>query len=694
MKPSRHFSSLLLLCLALALCAACQDKSPDIGAQPEAPSAATAERADEGALLDALASAHGALHSQDAPAPDGLTEDMAQAIQREAEFRAPLEAFYKEAGPCALACGGDLTDAGRALLRLMALMPEHGVKTERFKLDELNERLASWRQVTGAQGLLSDPATDSADAALLDALRAPRFDRARVRAALSSQEALPPVARVKELEQALAATPAPSDEEVARRQSRRTHRVQARLGRLLLQAVLEMVYARRAGPEEVTEDDQALAEQVQAELVPLMLEVVRSPDPDAALEKLWPEEPEYRKMLVQHRRYLELADKGGCPKLPEGVSFEGEVKPGPEVKLLQERLRCESYLEGQVNGEYDALTREAVKLYQRHHDFTESGEVSKGMVSSLNVSMKKRARQIGLALQRMRDSHLKDMGSYFILVNLPSFQMRVYEDGEVVKRRKIIIGSNKLDDDKYELIQGHINRTPLFQTRLYEVVINPDWLLPPRVYKGEMVGHLEKNPGYLEENNIRKITLANGKDAYVQGVGRGNVLGKVKFLLERSSAIYLHDTNDKTLFRKRQRAFSHGCMRVHEATDFALWLLVHDGQDKDDIERSLEAKKVQRGVKLNKPVPLATVYRTVELSDAGLPIFYSDIYHYDRAYFQNKVPAKQTTRWGDSVLRPHWVPTVSYKQYKGWRDAGKPAPRDLKPEGEDGEKKGKKGKKK
>lgn len=661
--------------LALALCAAallaCGDPQPTA----QSPDGAAPEAQEERALLDALERAHATLHAAPAPAPDALL----QAVQREGNFRAPLEAFYKEAPPCALRCGGDLSAAGRALLRWLEEAPQHGVPLERFEVKALREDLEAWRSATGASALLPDPAAESPQAAALEILRAPQFSRAKARALLAPHKgSLPAEAEVERLRAALAAQPAPSGEEAARR-ARQELRVEVLLGRALLQAVMEMGLVRRAGPDEVTQDDERHAEAVQAALVPQMLGVARADDPAAALAALWPDEPEYQQMLAQHRRYLALAERG-CPALTEGAAL-AKGASGPAVRQLQERLQCEGYLEGALDDQFDARVEEAVQRYQRHHDMQERGEIGEGDLRSLNVPMRRRARQIGLALQRMRDERLKDMGAFFVLINLPAFQMRIYEDGAVVQRRKVIIGSNKLDDDKYELIQGHINRTPLLQTRLYEIVVNPDWLLPPRVSKGELLGHLEKNPNYLEENNIRKVALANGKEGYAQGVGKGNVLGKVKFLLEKSSAIYLHDTNDKTLFKKRTRAFSHGCVRVDGATELAQWLLVRDGHDKREMERALEAQKVQRGIKLNSPIPLAMVYRTVELGESGLPVFYSDIYKYDEAYFEGKLPVGSTARWGDDVLRPHWVPKVAYNEYKAWKDAGQPAPRDLKPEG-------------
>ena len=167
----------------------------------------------------------------------------------------------------------------------------------------------------------------------------------------------------------------------------------------------------------------------------------------------------------------------------------------------------------------------------------------------MNVSLSQRAKQIALVLQRLRESRAETLGETYIRVNIPSFELKVIRKNKVIRAHDVIVGTNRLDDNKLKLVQGHLNRTRLFTTELYEVVVNPDWILPERVEKGEVRTKLAEDPNYLKKNNIRRITLPSGKSAMVQGRGELNVLGKVKFHLRESNAIFLHDTNDRSLFR-------------------------------------------------------------------------------------------------------------------------------------------------
>jgi murein L,D-transpeptidase YcbB/YkuD len=59
-----------------------------------------------------------------------------------------------------------------------------------------------------------------------------------------------------------------------------------------------------------------------------------------------------------------------------------------------------------------------------------------------------------------------------------------------------------------------------------------------------------------------------------QRPGPQNALGQVKFVFQ-THIIYMHD-NQKTLFDKEQRAFSHGCIRVARPRDLAIEVLEGD----------------------------------------------------------------------------------------------------------------------
>lgn len=592
-----------------------------------------------------------------------------QAALADHDFDAVLHAFFQATGECSLVCNGDITPAAQALLDRIPELRKHGINTETYQPQSLRSAVNTYRAATGAP-----EGETEAEEFVIDALRGRPFEESEFTSNLNGAGDPPSQARIDALIDASKKAATSPDASGPKATALRV-----RLARELLRLVLDFRFQKKAGPTQVTKSVPKLTNIHRADIVDIMRRITRSPTPLAEMARLEPKDPSYRDLVKAHTRYLALADDGGCGRLPAAWKFTKGVKGGPEVTKLQKRLACEGWLKSEPNGKYDTETKDAVKLYQRHHEYEPDGWVSEGMIRSLNVSMKRRAEQIALTLQRKRERPLDHMGEFFIRVNIPAFEVQVIENGEVIKRHRAIVGANKLDDNKVKLVQGHINRTHLFTTNLYKIDINPDWTLPERMAKGEIVGALKKNPNYLKQNRIRRTTIANGREVYVQAPGEGNLLGKVKFLLEESNAIFLHDTNDRWLFRKNRRDFSHGCIRVDKAPEFAKWLLVRDGWDPTDIDRSLDAESTQRGITLNTPIKLITVYETVELGEEGLPIFLSDVYDYDEAYEKGELPAKETIRWGHSKLRPRWVPKVDKDIVEGWRRAGKPAPRDLKP---------------
>jgi len=651
--------------------------APSCGNGDGAEAAADAPSAEEKALqpiVDAVVTTHAALHREEGgdKAPAALVR---RFIDREEGLVSARRKFLDEAGACRFACGGALTPLGKALMERLdpARLERHGFEGRDFDMPALGERVTAF--TAARQKALTLPAPAEAAARVVAAhLGRKAIDRAVLTRELMAADghAALTVAHVEDLGAQLQKLS--GDEELLRDEAS----LEAELSKALLQYVVAWREAVTTGPA-ITPPLIKLVAGREDELVARMTTLANADDPGKALDALEPRQKAYRTLLDYRDRYRELARKGDCPKLPDKWTFKAGVRPGYEVVKLKERLACEGYYEGPMTEEYSDLARDAVKKYQRHHDMEETGYLDEGDLASLNVPMERRAEQLGLAAMRMREAREDELGDYYIRVNIPQYMLEVVEFGDVIKQQRVIVGTNKLDDNKVKLIQGNINRTPLLRTEIYEVVVNPDWILPNRVSKGEIIGQLKKNPKYLEENNIKKSKLDNGREVLVQSAGDDNVLGKIKFLLRNSNAIFLHDTNDRYLFTYRHRALSHGCMRVEDAVGFAEWMLVRDGWSEAEVKDTFKKESVQRGMDLHKPIPFVSVYRTVALSDEGLPLFLSDIYRYDKAFYDKDLPPVESVRWGDSKLRPNWVPKVDKEIVEGWRAEGKPAPRDYKP---------------
>jgi murein L,D-transpeptidase YcbB/YkuD len=154
--------------------------------------------------------------------------------------------------------------------------------------------------------------------------------------------------------------------------------------------------------------------------------------------------------------------------------------------------------------------------------------------------------------------------------------------------------------------------------------------LPQSIVENEIMPAMQKDPGYLKKNNMEIVKQNDSIPKLRQLPGKDNALGKVKFLFPNSFDIYLHDTPNKDLFNKKDRALSHGCIRVSNAEKLAQYLL-RDQKDwtPEKISAAMNSSNEQI-VKLNKSVPVLITYYTAWADENGKLHFGNDIYGHDQ----------------------------------------------------------------
>ena len=79
----------------------------------------------------------------------------------------------------------------------------------------------------------------------------------------------------------------------------------------------------------------------------------------------------------------------------------------------------------------------------------------------------------------------------------------------------------------------------------------------------------------------------------VQGSGDANALGVLKFNFPNKYAVYLHDTNQRSLFGVPVRTLSHGCVRVQEWQKLAPVLVRVQRMTIREPEQGQEVLKLQ-----------------------------------------------------------------------------------------------------
>ena len=236
-------------------------------------------------------------------------------------------------------------------------------------------------------------------------------------------------------------------------------------------------------------------------------------------------------------------------------------------------------------------------------------------LAALNAPVAAQIAQVRLNIARAAPdrSHLPR----YVEVNVPGFELRVVERGEVVLRSRVIVGERD-------------NATPIFDDWIRYIEINPSWYVPASIVP-ELLEKEAKRPGYLATSGFqwRGSGEPGARQTLVQKPGPENALGRIKFLFPNHHAVYLHDTSQPKLFGRSQRSLSHGCVRVEKPDELALALLGDQGWTMRRLEPPTRSRKTQR-VELAEPVPVFLDYRTAFIDEAGRLQLRPDLYRHDR----------------------------------------------------------------
>ncbi len=346
----------------------------------------------------------------------------------------------------------------------------------------------------------------------------------------------------------------------------------------------------------------------------------------------------------QHPQYAAL--KAALAKLRESAAEEEERIVVPEGRLIRPgnsdertpllRARLQVDVAPDADPEiYDADLVDAVRAFQ-----TESGLKADGIVGPQTLQVmngRSRAEEIASVvanLERWRWMP-RDLGKFYVMVNVPEFEVRVVNDGDTVHETRVIVGKPT-------------NPTPIFSNKISFLIVNPYWNVPASIVRNEMLPEIRSNPyGYFARRGYQVFTRVGGRfrqvdpgwiDWYSVGAsqvrirqipGDFNALGRIKFMFPNQHSVYLHDTPTKSLFSRDRRAFSHGCVRVENPLDFADALLPVAAPDWNSARLEKLFGGPERRVNLDTPIPVHLAYFTAWVGPEGELRHFEDIYGYD-----------------------------------------------------------------
>ncbi|WP_114196151.1 L,D-transpeptidase [Edaphovirga cremea] len=285
-----------------------------------------------------------------------------------------------------------------------------------------------------------------------------------------------------------------------------------------------------------------------------------------------------------------------------------------------------------VDNRYTDDLVEGVKRFQKWQGLEDDGIIGKRTRDWLNVTPQTRATLLALNIQRLRI--LPGNVETGIMVNIPNYSLVYHLNGVEVLSSRVIVGRPS-------------RKTPLMSSALNNVVVNPPWNVPTKLVREDILPKVMGDSSYLQRHGY--MLISGSGDAQVvdpsmidwsmvssrnfpyhirQVPGATNSLGRFKFNMPSSEAIYLHDTPNHNLFQKDIRALSSGCVRVNRASDLANMLLMDAGWNNARVNSTLKAGNTTF-VPIRHRIPVQLYYLTAWVSDDGKPQFRTDIYNYD-----------------------------------------------------------------
>jgi len=377
------------------------------------------------------------------------------------------------------------------------------------------------------------------------------------------------------------------------------------------------------------------------------------------LQSILPLTDQYKPLITMLERYRNMPK---FSKIPFGKTLK-RGRTDSRIRSIKKLLQFTGDFpknESTGTGYTKSLSR-AIGIFKERFNLAKGDYIDNKVIKYLNTTKTEYVKKIITNLDMLKLQPHRFETDH-VQINVPEFRLRYYQRGREVFRSDIIV--------------GRIDRpTPLFSDKIEYMVLNPTWTITDNLVKRDLIPVLKKHPNYLKENNIRVFTSykKGAKESpldlqklfsyehskkhvpyrFVQYPSAKNALGRVKFMFPNKYAVYLHDTDNKSLFKYRYRVYSSGCMRVQKPYDFMYALLNNAGNSysKSNLQKIFNSNKPTT-IRLKRPIPVHVLYQTVR-RDKGKDYFFYDVYMYEQIVYEStaghkkpsfRVPAKRLTK--------------------------------------------------
>jgi murein L,D-transpeptidase YcbB/YkuD len=275
-----------------------------------------------------------------------------------------------------------------------------------------------------------------------------------------------------------------------------------------------------------------------------------------------------------------------------------------------------------------------------------AGGTAKGM------SKEETQRYLVVNMERLRWKNKPSQPEY-VIVNIPDYRLDVMQNGKSILNMKVVVGEGRNTDNANTLVEYNDSdktdrpfsrETPQLNSMIHSVQVNPVWNIPQSIASKEIMVEAAKDPYYLSNKGIdvyengKKVEdtetidwskASKDKYEFKQRPSDDNSLGKIKFLFNNNSSVYLHDTPAKSGFTQTMRALSHGCVRLGDPQALAK-VVFGEGATYDKIAKAMsEDNPEPTTITVPKKMPVYITYITCWADENNTLQYRPDVYGLD-----------------------------------------------------------------
>lgn len=360
--------------------------------------------------------------------------------------------------------------------------------------------------------------------------------------------------------------------------------------------------------------------------------LVNAKDKYPSLDDFRSRVPTYDLLRNEYKHYYTLAADSAFLQLQSSIHYVKHPEKEMRENIYSVIKAKIPWLQTEPN---DSMTEDEqlIIAYQKYAGLRSTGKLDSSTIADLAMQPSVYLQKLEANMERIRWMQ-QEFGSLYIIVDIPLMELFLRKDGTNMMHMNVVVGKEE-------------RQTPSLFARMANVVINPQWGVPPTILKNDVVPGFQKSGlKYLKKKGLHaydrhgkmisssSLNMKNLKRyTYKQAPGDDNSLGYVKFNLPNPWDIYLHDTPHRNDFEKRNRALSSGCIRLQHPQEMAVFILSQLEERKNftsgRLDTIIETHKTRWEILKNK-IPVHITYLTAFDDSTGKHIqFARDIYNRD-----------------------------------------------------------------